>query len=95
MVRAASSTLQFSAEPRVLEKPTGASQIGLADEHPPRQETNGAFERTHVLVGDEDMDFILAKKRADGGDEHEIVGAQELDHRAVLAPIRLRARTDA
>jgi hypothetical protein len=95
VVRAASSTLQFPAEPGILDEAPGARQIAVADQYPPGQETYRTFERAHVFVGDEDVDAVLGKERADCRDHYDIVGAQEFDHRAVLAPIRKICGSDA
>jgi hypothetical protein len=60
--------LQLSAEAGILEQAAGACGLLVAHENPSRQESDGALERAHMFVGDDDDNLVFRQYRPHGGD---------------------------
>jgi octaprenyl-diphosphate synthase len=56
------------------------SSVIAAHENAAWQKAERPFDRTHELIGDENINSIVGQNRLDRRDQHEIVGAQQFNH---------------
>src|SRR5437763_1870530 len=73
-----------SPEPRLLRcnQGAGAAMIALGDHQPPRDRADAALDDARMLVEHEALDPGIAQQRLGPGQADDIVGAQQLFHRA-------------
>ena len=92
---AASAIAQFAGEAGVAHQPSRPLLLVRVDQDPPRQEAERAFDRAHVLVGDEERHARLRQQRLDerrSARDHWCAGVRPRRDLRALRPRPCRAR---
>ena len=79
---------QFVGETGIGQKLPGFAIVVLMDHDPARQHAERALDDAHVLVQHQMMDVSAIKQRADGGNQHDIVGSNQFPQRSIPLPAR-------
>ena len=80
----ASAIAQLAGESRLRQEAASPRLVARVDKNSPRKEPERAFDRRHMLVGDEKADAFRLEERFDHADQHQIVRPQDFDQSVTL-----------
>ncbi len=73
---------QFMGEASISQQLAGDVLMLVVHQNAPRQDAERAFQHAHVAVEHHMRNFRALEQRFDRGDQHRVVGADELAHRS-------------